>query len=205
MRDHDHDDDDDDDDNEPEEGEKDKGLPLMERMLKTRTITISQGIDDKIAAKVYAQLTLMEAEDEKAPITIIINSPGGSADSGFGLHDMIVFVKPPVRTVVAGLCASAAVPVFLAGDQGQRYSLPNSRFLLHQPSTQARGQASDIEITAREIERIRVRYNQIVAAATGKSPETVGKDCDRDFWMEADEALKYGLVNRIVTHKGELD
>ncbi len=174
-------------------------------MIETRTILVSTPIDDELAREVYGALILMERESTDKPITVIVNSPGGSADSGFGIYDMLRFVRPPVRSIVAGLAASAAVPVFLAAKKGQRYTLPNSRFLLHQPSTQAMGQASDIQITAHEIRRIRARYNQIVAEATGKSVEQVDKDADRDFWLEAEEALAYGLVDKIITRRGEIE
>src|SRR5690606_31316558 len=133
------------------------------------------------------------------------NSPGGEADAGFGMYDMIRFVSCPVRTLVAGLCASAGVMVFLAGDRGQRFSLPNSRFLLHQPSSQSWGQASDLEIAAREILRLRDQYNRIVAEETGRTVEKVTEDADRDFWMSAKDAAEYGLVTRVVNSRAELD
>ena len=139
------------------------------------------------------------------PITVFVNSPGGSADSGFAIYDLFRFSPCPVITVANGVVASAAVLIFLGSPPGKRVSLPNARFLLHQPSTAARGQASDIDITAKEIVKLRRRYNEIVSEATGKDLDQVGKDSDRDFWLTAEESKDYGLVNRIVTSRSELD
>jgi len=198
-------------DDEPEEGgeetakdkEKDSGR-MSTKFLKARSILISEPISSQLAQKIYQQLILLELDDPDKVINVFINSPGGEADTGFGIYDMMRFVRPPIRTVVCGLCASAAVMVFLAGEKGQRLSLPNSRFLLHQPSSASMGQASDLEIASREILKLRERYNEIVALETGKKREQVDEDADRDFWMTAQEANEYGLVNRVVTHRGEL-
>ncbi|MBI4575912.1 MAG: ATP-dependent Clp protease proteolytic subunit [Planctomycetes bacterium] len=192
-------------DEETEEKGEGMGGGLSRQLLEARTILISRPIDDRLARNVYAQLVLMENADPSRVITVIVNSPGGSADSGFGIYDMLVFSRCPTRSIVAGLCASAAVPVFLSAPKGQRYSLPNARFLLHQPSTGSMGTASDIEITAREIQRIKSRYNRIVAEATGKPEDRIAADADRDFWLEAEEAVQYGLVDRVIRHRGELD
>lgn len=178
---------------------------MMERFLRSRTILVSEPISSTLARSVYQQLIMLERDDAKKPITVIVNSPGGEADAGFGMYDMIRFVSCPVRTLVAGLCASAGVMVFLAGDRGQRFSLPNSRFLLHQPSSQSWGQASDLEIAAREILRLRDQYNRIVAEETGRTVEKVTEDADRDFWMSAKDAAEYGLVTRVVNSRAELD
>jgi ATP-dependent Clp protease protease subunit len=195
------------DDGEEEEEEEHRGEEddkLQEKMLKTRTILVSEAISDDIAKKVYQQLMVLESDSKEKPITVIINSPGGEADSGFGIHDMLRFVEMPVRTVVAGLCASAAIMIFLAGDKGRRFSLPNSRFLLHQPSTQSFGQATDLEIASTEILRLRERYNRIVADHTGKDLETINKDADRDFWLTASAARDYGLVDQVITKRSEM-
>ena len=191
---------DDDNDKEKEGGEG----GLLKQLLKTRAIQVYEPISDKIARKVHSQLLLMQQMDEKAPITVYVNSPGGSADSGFAIFDALRFFKPPIRTVVNGLCASAAVMVFLAAPKERRFSLPNSRFLLHQPSTFVQGSASDIEISAEEIVKLRLRYNQIVSAETGKAPDQVSKDADRDFWLSPDEAKQYGLVGKVIKNMGEL-
>jgi ATP-dependent Clp protease, protease subunit len=196
---------------EPEEEPEEEGAGadgedrLQDKVLKTRTIMLSESISEELARKVYQQLIILEAESKEKPITLIINSPGGEADSGFGLYDMIRFVTPPVHTLVAGLCASAAIIVFLAGEKGWRMSLPNSRFMMHQPSSQTFGQASDLEIASNEIIRLRERYNRIVAEVTGKDPVLVSRDVDRDFWLGAEEARAYGLVERIVASRAEID
>ena len=184
--------------------EKDESLGAMKMMLKARSILCSEVVTDKLARKVQSQLILMQQEDEKSIITVYINSPGGSADSGFAIYDALRFFKPPVRTVVNGLCASAAVMIYLAASKDKRYATPNARFLLHQPSTMVMGSASDIRITAEEIVKLRERYNQIVAVETGKKADTVTEDADRDFWLSPEEAQKYGLVGKIIKEFGEL-
>jgi ATP-dependent Clp protease protease subunit len=178
---------------------------MIEKFLKARTILVSEPITSELARRIYQNLILLESDHPEKPITIIINSPGGEADTGFGMYDMIRFVQPPVRTLVAGLCASAAVMVFLAAPKESRYSLPNSRFLLHQPSTASFGQASDLEIASREILRLRDRYNEIVAKETGRKLQKVTEDSDRDFWMSAKDAQEYGLVTAVVTRREELE
>ena len=147
----------------------------------------------------------METEHPEKPVTIYINSPGGSADSGFAIYDMIRFVRPPVRTVVNGLCASAAVLVFLAGDKGQRFSLPESRFLIHQPSSYSMGTASDLDIAAREILKLRERYIKVIATESGQPDKKVLEDAARDFWLNSAAAKEYGLVNRIITAREDID
>ena len=174
-------------------------------LLDSRCVVISREVSDRLADRVIKHLLLLEANDAEKPITVYVNSPGGSADSGFAIFDMLRFVKPPVRTICSGLCASAAVIIYLGSPKGSRFSLPNSRFLIHQPSTVAMGSASDIEITANEILAIKRRYNEIVAAETGKTVEQVDSDADRDFWLSAQAATDYGLVDRIVAARGDLD
>lgn len=191
---------------EPEErpAAKEEEPRILEKFLKTRTILISEEITSEVAKRVYQNLLLLESENAEKPITIIINSPGGEADSGFGIYDMLRFVQPPVRCIVAGLCASAAVLIFLAAEKGNRLSLPHARYLLHQPSSASFGQASDLEIAANEIIRLRDRYNEIVSEATGKAIDVVARDADRDFWMAAPQAVEYGLVDRIITKRTEI-
>lgn len=201
-------DEDEEDDEEKPATPEDRGpdeAKMMERFLKARAILISEPITSALARRIFQNLILLEAESAEKPITVVINSPGGEADTGFGIYDMMRFVKPPVRTIVAGLCASAAVMVYLAAEKEDRLSLPNSRFLLHQPSSASFGQASDLEIAAREILKLRDRYNEIVAKETGKTIEQVTEDADRDFWMSAEEARVYGLVTKVVTRRSELD
>ncbi|MBP5232507.1 MAG: ATP-dependent Clp protease proteolytic subunit [Planctomycetes bacterium] len=182
------------------EDKKDEGFG--KELLNARAIIISEEVSEELAQKVYAQLLVLNQRSKELPIYVYVNSPGGDADSGFGIYDMMRFVDAPVVTIAAGLCASAGVTIFLGADKGRNYALANARFLLHQPSTGVQGTASDMEITAEEINKTRERYNQIVADVTGKSLDTLRKDADRDFWMSAEEAVRYGLVSKII---GKLD
>ena len=180
-----------------EEKEKKDGDALVGRLIKARVIMISEEISDKLARAVTAQCILMQEDDKDAPITVYVNSPGGSADSGFAIYDMLRFITPPIHMICTGICASAAVLIYMAAEQDKRFSLPNSRFLLHQPSTQLFGTASDIEINANEIIKLRERYNAIIAKETGKTVDQITNDADRDFWLSAQEAKEYGLVGKI--------
>jgi ATP-dependent Clp protease protease subunit len=178
--------------------ETDKSRFIDKELLETRTIILSQGIDSQLARSIYSRLILLEKDNTEKPITVIINSPGGSADSGFGIYDMLLFVKPPIVTITAGLCASAAVIIFLAGEKEKRYALPNSRFLIHQPSTSAVGPAADLEITANQILKMRDQFNSIISKETGHDIKKVTEDTNRDFWLSSKEAVEYGLVSKIV-------
>jgi ATP-dependent Clp protease protease subunit len=153
---------------------------LMKHLLRARAVLLSEAITDKLSRRVTAQLLALQAEDEKAPITVYVNSPGGSVDSGFAIYDMLRFVKPPVRTVVSGLCASAAVLIYLAPPKERRLSLPNGRFLLHQPSTAVMGDATDIAISAKEILALRVRYEgrrpRLLALRRGGAEVRAGRE-----------------------------
>jgi ATP-dependent Clp protease, protease subunit len=184
---------------ESEEKDKDKAPKgLQNEIIDSRTIIISDEVSSELAQKVFSQLVIMNGRSEKDPIFVYINSPGGCADSGFAIYDMLKFFKAPVITICSGLCASAAVMIFLGADKGKNYSLPNSRFLLHQPSTGIRGSASDIQITAEEINKLKERYNEVVSDTTGKTVNAVTADADRDFWMSPEEATKYGLVSKVI-------
>ena len=198
---------DDEEDEEEEETEEDKGkdLPILSKLLKSRTIIVSKSIDDKLAGSVIAQLRIMESDDSTKPITFIVNSPGGSADSGFAIMDFMRFIKCPVRSIVCGICASAAVMVHLGADRGMRFCTPTARFLLHQPSMRAAGQASDLEILSAEIDRIKALYNQVVADETGTAFKQVDKDVHRDFWLPAEKAREYGLVDKVVKSRAEIE
>ncbi len=169
----------------------------FEKLLETRTITIFGEINMKLAQEVTQKLLLLDA-DNNDPIKIFINSPGGHVESGDTIHDMIRFVKSPVKVVGTGWVASAGALIYAAAEKENRYSLPNTRFLLHQPAGGAMGQASDIAIEAEEIIKMRRRLNEIFAKQTGQPIEKVEKDTDRNFWMSASEAVKYGLVGHIV-------
>ena len=146
----------------------------------------------------------MEQKDPKKAITVFINSPGGSADAGFAIYDLLRFIKPPVTTVVTGLCASAGILIHLAGEKKRRFCLPESRFMIHQPSTMGRGTASDLDITAKEILKLRDRYNRIIAGTCNKTLEQVTESARRDFWLDAGQALEYGLVSKVVKKRTDL-
>ena len=192
---------------EEEEGEAKPASPgmfLEKHLLESRTLLVFGPITDQLAKTCAERLFVMEAQDAEKPIQVLINSPGGSADSGFAIYDMLRFVKPPVHTIVNGLCASAGILVHLAGDKGHRHSLPESRFMIHQPSTAGRGTASDLDITAREVIKLRERYVRIIAEATGQAPEKVLEDARRDFWLDANESLAYGLIDSIIRERADL-
>ncbi len=173
------------------------------RMLKTRTVLVSGAVDDKLAEKVITQLLILDAENHD-PIRVLITSQGGHVDSGFAIHDMLRFIESPIVTIGAGWVASIAVPILFGAPKDRRYSLPNTRFLLHQPSGGAGGQASDIRIEAEEILKVRERLNQLIASETGQPVENVAKDSDRNFWMDAKQAREYGLVGQVVSTAAEI-
>lgn len=177
--------------------------PLVQKMLKTRTILLSGEIDKELAERTIRQLLLLEDMGDD-PIRIFIDSPGGDADAGYAIFDMVRFVKPPVWTIGMGLVASAAAIVQLAAPKDRRVGLPNSHYLIHQPLSGIRGVATDIEIHARELEKLRERINRLIAEETGGKLAQVEKDTDRDFWMNAEEAVKYGLISRVVAKRSEL-
>jgi len=176
---------------------------LLIKMLKTRTILLSGEINKDLAEKTIRQLLLLEDKGDE-PIRIFIDSPGGDADAGYAVFDMIRFVKPKVWTIGMGLVASAAAIIQLASPKDLRVGLPNSHYLIHQPLSGIRGVATDIEIHARELDKLRERINRLISEETGVPPEQVEKDTDRDYWMNAEEAVKYGLINRIITRRDEL-
>ena len=169
---------------------------LAERFLKTRTILLSGEIDKESSERFIRQLLLLESLSAD-PITVLIDSPGGDVDAGYAIFDMIRFVSAPVRIVGMGLVASAAALVLLAVPKDRRLGLPNSHYLIHQPLSGIRGVATEIEIHARELEKTRERVNRVIAEETGQSMDRVRKDTDRDFWMNAEEAIAYGLISRV--------
>jgi ATP-dependent Clp protease protease subunit len=189
---------------EDEEESKSSGAdPLLSKMLKTRTILLSGEIKKDLAERTIRQLLLLEDMGEE-PIRIFIDSPGGDADAGFAIFDMIRFVRPPVWTIGMGLVASAAAIIQLASPRERRVGLPNSHYLIHQPLSGIRGVATDIEIHARELDKLRARINHLIAGETGAPFDQVEQDTDRDYWMNADEAVKYGLLSRVVTTRRDL-
>jgi len=192
---------------EPREEERKRPDRLDERMIKSRTLLISSEVTSELVDRVIKNLVIMEEEDPKKPVTVFINSPGGGADSGFAIYDMLRYIKCPIRTICSGMCASAGIIIFLGGDEGSRFSLPNSRFMLHEPRymSTAYGRASDIAIMARELLKLKDRYNQVISQATGKSLDEISTDVQRDFWLSPAEALEYGLVDKIINSREDLD
>ncbi len=190
-----------------EEGSPPVKQLAMERLLKTRTIQLFGPVNQKLAENIISALLLLEAEDPSKPITVVQNSPGGSVSDGFAIYDTMRFVKPEVRVVCVGLTASIATITLLGAKKENRVSLPNTRFLIHQPliSGHVFGPASDLEITAQEIIKTRDKINEMLSEATGQPLERVARDTQRDYWLDAKTALEYGLISRIVTDRGELD
>lgn len=188
-------------------GEQDDkgGSKLLDRLMETRTVLISEGVSSDLTEKILPRLLLLEAEDPKAPVKVLINSPGGAVDDGFAIYDMMRYIACPVTSVCIGLAASAATIILLGGDKGRRLALPNTRILLHQPSQSMRGVASDVEISGNEILRIRARINDLLAAECGKSVEQVQTDLNRDFWLSAQGAVDYGLLDKVIATAAEAD
>ena len=189
-----------------EEDEKKQKAPeqFSEKFLKTRQIILTGEINKELADSIVRQLLILDSEDEKSPIYMYIDSPGGDVDAGFAIFDMIRFINAPVYLIGMGLIASAATLVLLAVDKEFRIGLPNSRYLIHQPLGGMRGVATDIEIYAKDMEKIRAKLNKLISEQTGTSLEQVTKDTDRDFWLDSDEAVKYGLISKIIAKKSEL-
>jgi len=190
-------------DDREEKSEKDGFEGLHAKLLKTRTLLLSGSIDKELAEKLVKQLLLLEADSDD-PIRVFIDSPGGDADAGYALFDMLRFVKPKVITIGMGTVASAAALVHLAARKENRMSLPNAHFLIHQPLSGMRGVATEIEIHAHELEKLREKINTLIAEETGQTVDKVAKDTDRDYWLNAEEALAYGLISRIITNRSEL-
>lgn len=176
---------------------------LDEKLFKTRSISIFGTINEKIARAVTEKLLALAAESD-APITIFISSPGGHVESGDVIYDMIKFIKPEVKMVGTGWVASAATNIYLAAKRENRFALPNTRFLVHQPSGGSSGDATDIKIQAEQILKTRARINKIIADETGRPLEQVEKDTDRDYWMSVDEAIEYGIVSKMISSMTEL-
>jgi ATP-dependent Clp protease protease subunit len=177
--------------------------PVQQALFKSRTVLIFGEIDMKLAERVCAQLLAYSAESED-DIRVIVNSPGGHVESGDTVHDMIRFVGPKVKMIGTGWVASAGAHIFLGAAKNRRFCLPNTRFLLHQPTGGARGPASDISIEAEEILKMHERLNREIAKETGQAYEKVVTDTDRNFWMSAEQAVAYGLVSRIVNRADEV-
>ena len=192
------------DEQETAENQEKPKKSMMDRLLETRTITIFGEINMKLAQEVTEKLMLLAADSDE-DIKIFINSPGGHVESGDTIFDMIRFVKPKVKIVGTGWVASAGALIYASADRENRYSLPNTRFLLHQPMGGVRGQAQDIKIEAEEIIKMRERLNRIFSEQTGHPLAKVTKDTERNFWMSAKEAIEYGLVGQIINSADEVE
>lgn len=178
-----------------------RSYDIYSRLLKDRIIMIGDEINDHVANSVIAQLLFLEADNPEKDISIYINSPGGSTSAGFAIFDTMELIKPDVSTICIGMAASFGALLLLAGTKGKRYALPNSEIMIHQPLGGVRGQATEIEISARRILKLREHINQIMSERTGQPVEKVAGDTDRDYYMSAQEALEYGIIDKIITQK----
>ena len=177
---------------------------LTKKMIENRTILIYGGINQDLAKEVTSQLLLLASLGDE-PITIFINSQGGHVEAGDTIHDMIKFIKPDVRIIGTGWVASAGITIYLAAKAENRFSLPNTRYMIHQPAGGVQGQSTEIQIEAKEIVRMRERVNRLIAAATGNSYEKVATDTDRNFWLSVDEAKEYGIVTKVIENIADLN
>jgi ATP-dependent Clp protease protease subunit len=175
-----------------------RAFDIYSRLLKDRIIFLGTPINDEIANLIMAQLLHLEGEDPDKDINLYINSPGGSVTSALGIYDTMTFIKPKVSTICMGQAASAAAILLAAGEKGKRYALPHARVLIHQPHGGAEGQSTDIELAAKEVQRIRDLLDAILASHTGQPVEKINTDTDRDFIMTAEEAVEYGIVDQVI-------
>jgi len=184
-------------------GRGERAYDIYSRLLKERVIFLVGPVNDHTANLVVAQLLFLESENPEKDISLYINSPGGSVSAGLAIYDTMQFIKPDVSTLCTGLAASMGAFLLAAGAKGKRFSLPNSRIMIHQPLGGASGQASDIEIQAREILYLRERLNNILAEKTGQNMDQIGRDTDRDNFMSAEQAVEYGMIDKVLTHRSE--
>jgi ATP-dependent Clp protease protease subunit len=182
-----------------------RAYDIYSRLLKDRIIFLGTAMNDEIANLIIAQLLFLESEDPDKDINFYVNSPGGLVTAGLAVYDTMQYIKPDIATVCIGQAASMGAVLLAAGTHGKRYSLPNSRILIHQPMGGFQGQASDIEIQAKEILRMKDRLNHILVEHSGKSLEEIQKDTDRDFFMSGEEAKKYGIVDHVIANRDDLD
>ena len=180
-------------------GRGERSYDIYSRLLKDRIIMLSGEINDAVASSIVAQLLFLEAEDPDKDIYLYINSPGGVITSGFSIYDTMNYIKPDIVTICIGQAASMGAFLLTCGTTGKRYALPSSRIMIHQPLGGAQGQATDIEIQAKEILRLKKYLNKIMAERTGKTVRTIEKDTERDFFMSAEEAKEYGLIDEVLT------
>ncbi|MDR0467806.1 MAG: ATP-dependent Clp endopeptidase proteolytic subunit ClpP [Campylobacteraceae bacterium] len=179
-------------------GRGERSYDIYSRLLKDRIVMLSGEINDDVASSVVAQMLFLEAEDPEKDIYFYINSPGGIVTSGFSIYDTMNYIKPDVATICIGQAASMGAFLLSSGEKGKRFALPNARIMIHQPLGGARGQATDIEIQTREILRLKETLNNIMAKNTGQKFAKIAKDTDRDFFMSADEAKEYGLIDKVL-------
>jgi len=190
---------------EKKEAKTTSGEFLVEGLHQSRTILISQQVDSKLTQRVMASLLLMDQEDTKKPINVLINSPGGSADDGFAIYDALRFVRAPVRTINVGLSASAATVIMLGAPKEHRYALPNARIMIHQPLGNIPGtSAENIKRWAEQIIKLRAKINELYARETGRPVEEIAQDTDRDRWFTPEEAVEYGLISHIMSSYNDL-
>ena len=182
-------------------GRGERAYDIYSRLLKERVIFLVGPVNDHTAHLVVAQVLFLESENPDKDISLYINSPGGSVSAGLAIYDTMQFIKPDVSTLCTGLAASMGAFLLAAGAKDKRFSLPNSRIMIHQPLGGAQGQAADIEIQAREILYLRERLNQILADKTGRSIDQISKDTDRDNFMSAEQAVDYGMIDKVLTHR----
>jgi ATP-dependent Clp protease protease subunit len=182
-----------------------RAYDIYSRLLKDRIIFLGTAMNDEVANLIIAQLLFLESEDPDKDINFYINSPGGMVTAGLAVYDTMQYIKPDITTVCIGQAASMGAVLLAAGTRGKRYSLPNSRILIHQPMGGFQGQASDIEIQAKEILRMKDRLNEILVKHTGKALDNIQKDTDRDFFMSGEEARKYGLIDHVIANRDDLD
>jgi ATP-dependent Clp protease protease subunit len=181
-----------------------RAYDIYSRLLKDRIIFLGAPIDDIFANLVIAQLLFLEAEDPEKDINLYVNSPGGSVTAGLGIYDTMQYVKPPINTICLGQAASMGAFLLTAGTKGKRFALPNARVMIHQPMGGFQGQATEIDIHAREILKIRERLNEIMAKHTGQPLERISLDTERDYFMSAEEAKRYGLIDEVITRPPKL-
>ncbi|XXM72163.1 ATP-dependent Clp endopeptidase proteolytic subunit ClpP [Lysinibacillus sphaericus] len=182
-------------------GKGERSYDIYSRLLKDRIIMVSDEINDHMANSIVAQLLFLAADDPEKDISLYINSPGGSTSAGFAIFDTMEYISPDVRTICTGMAASFGAMLLLAGTKGKRFALPNSEIMIHQPLGGARGQATDLEISAKRILKLREHINEIISEKTGRSIEKVALDTDRDYFMSAQEAKEYGIIDVIIEKK----
>ena len=179
-------------------GRGERSYDIYSRLLKDRIVMLSGEVNDAVATSIVAQLLFLEADDPEKDIYFYINSPGGSVTAGMSMFDTMQFIKPDVSTICIGQAASMGAFLLSAGTKGKRYSLPNSRIMIHQPSGGAQGQATDIQIQAQEIQRLKEILNKVLAKNCGKTVKQIEKDTERDYFMSAEDSVKYGIIDKVI-------